>query len=93
MTASDIPPAFVEMSRAFDRSVTYLFEGDEFANIRGHPGFVEPEHRAQARACLVELLAGPATGDVLEAIWRAGASEIRIESGIRCVFEILRDEV
>lgn len=93
MTASEIPTAFIEMSRAFDQSFTSLFEGDEFAKIRGHPGFVEPEHRAQARASLVELLAGPATDDELEAIWRAGASEIRIESGIRCFFEILRDEV
>lgn len=93
MTASEIPPAFIEMSRAFDQSFTYLFEGDEFAKIRGHLGFVEPEIRAQARAYLVELLAGPATDDELEAIWRAGASEIRIESGIRCFFEILRDEL
>lgn len=93
MTAWRIPPAFIEISNVFDQSFTYLFEGDEVAKIRGHLGFVKPEIRAQARAYLVELLAGPATDDDLQAIWRASASEIRIDRGIRRFFEILRDEL
>lgn len=93
MTVRDVPPAFIEMSRVFFQSFTYLFEGDEVAKIRGHLGFVKPEIRAQARAYLVELLAGPATDDDLQAIWRASASEIRIDRGIRRFFEILRDEL
>lgn len=88
-----ISPAFMAMSNVFDQSFTYLFEGDEYAKIRGHLNLVAPKVRAEARAWIVDLLASGATDEELQEVWRRSESQLRIERGIRAFFEILRDNL
>lgn len=85
--------AFMEMSKAFDQSFTYLIEGDEVAKIRGHLEFVPRSVRAEARAYIVELFASGVADSELKGMWRRSESELRIERGIRAFFEILRDNL